>query len=121
MRDAVGAKDKKTKRRNRRRSAQRKAKATPTASAVPLEIASNHEVVQQVSRANSFRRTSLSRASLRASLRGSLRGSLLKDPGFAASILEALADGVSDDENDVSLVSETTLFRMLQDTEYLQA
>ena len=117
MRDAVGSKDKKTKRCNRRRSAQRKAKAasTATATALPMDVQSNPEVVQEVSHVSSFRRSSLCRASLRGSLRGSL-----KDPSFAAFILDALADGGSDQENDISLVSETSLFRMLQETEYLQ-
>lgn len=108
MRDAVGSKDKETKRCNRRRSAQRKAKAasTATATALPMDVQSNPEVVQEVSHVSSFRRSSLCRASLRGSLR--------------AFILDALADGGSDQENDISLVSETSLFRMLQETEYLQ-
>lgn len=113
MRDAIGAKDKKTKRRNRRRSAQKKAKAATAATALPLDVKSNAEVVEQVSRVNSFRRKSLCRASLRNSLRCSLRGSL-KDPGFAAFILEALGES---DEHDISLVSEAALFHILQDIE----
>lgn len=103
MRDAVQANERKARRqRNKRRSlynkrSSKKAAAVPMTTTssdnvVPMEVASNPEVVNQVS----------------SGIRESFRSSF-KDPDFAAYILETLGP----QENDISLFSESALFHSL--------
>ena len=130
MRDAVQADGggKKTRRAKRRRSsrastsdnqqskqrklapvamAMERTAATVAAAPVPMGVPSNPEVQPiQVS------------TSIRNSIRSSLRGSF-RDAGFAAFILETLGGQTGDGANQedaISLLSETALFRSLQDT-----
>jgi len=111
MRDAVQASDKKSQRQRKksRRAASRKQKksavpeTTQNNDAAPVEVPSSSEVISQVS-------------NLRDSFGASFRGSL-KDPNFAAYILEILgATPHNDEDDDISLISEPALFCPSQDT-----
>lgn len=114
MRDAVS--EKKNKRQRKKRRSVHKGKAAPvptmtsSSALVPVAATSSPEVIPQPIKVSNIRN----------SIRASIQGSFIRDADFAAFLLEALGGNARDEDESVSLLSETALFHSLQDTKAVE-